>query len=229
MVDDATTTATETAAPTPETKKQKMSIEQSPDADWPEAWIMVDGEVEDQKAENRLEPNQPATVEMLRELGIEYWKMDADTFEYPVKAVPWDPKDAVDPRLKSIRDDRGYSYADIISIRPDLLPGYDEKVKAFFEEHIHNAEEIRYILDGSGYFDVRDKEDKWVRIHIKKGDLMTLPEGIYHRFTCDSTDYIKAMRLFIGEPIWTPFNRPQEEHPSRAKYVKEFVEEKKED
>jgi hypothetical protein len=34
----------------------------------------------------------------------------------------------------------GYSYADIISIRPDLLPGYDEKVKSFFEEHIHDAE-----------------------------------------------------------------------------------------
>ncbi len=90
--------------------------------------------------------------------------------------------------------------------------------------------EIRYILDGSGYFDVRDAQDKWVRIHIKKGDLMTLPEGIYHRFTCDETDYIKAMRLFIGQPVWTPFNRPQEDHPSRKAYVSSYVvEEKKED
>ena len=111
------------------------------------------------------------------------------------------------------------------------VPGYDDKVKAFFEEHIHDAEEIRYILDGQGYFDVRDLDDKWIRIHIKKGDLMTLPEGIYHRFTCDETDYIKAMRLFIGQPVWTPFNRPQEEHPSRKAYLSTFVEveEKKED
>jgi hypothetical protein len=76
-----------------------------------------------------------------------------------------------------------------------MLPGYDEKIKAFFEEHIHDAEEIRYIIDGSGYFDIRDKEDKWIRIWIKKGDLMTLPEGCYHRFTCDETDFIQAMRL----------------------------------
>jgi 1,2-dihydroxy-3-keto-5-methylthiopentene dioxygenase len=79
------------------------------------------------------------------------------------------------------------------------VPGYNDKVKAFFEEHIHDAEESRYILDGSGFFDIRDKQDKWIRIWTKKGDLITLPEGIYHRFSCDETDYIKAMRLFIGQ------------------------------
>jgi 1,2-dihydroxy-3-keto-5-methylthiopentene dioxygenase len=212
-----------------ESKKPKISIAMSPDEEWPEAWYMTEGDIDDQKKECRQEPNAKVDVEGMRKLGIAYWKMDAETYKYPVKAVPWDPKDAVDPRLKSIRDDRGYSYADIISIRPDLLPGYDEKIKAFFEEHIHDAEEIRYIIDGSGFFDVRDINDKWVRIHIKKGDLMTLPEGIYHRFTCDETDYIKAMRLFIGQPVWTPFNRPQEEHKSRKVYVSNFMEEKKEE
>lgn len=213
----------------PETKKMKTSVEQSPDEEWPEAWVMAD-EVEDQKAPNKLEPNVPVTADQMRELGIAFWKMDADSFSYPTKAIPWDPKDALDPRLQQIRDDRGYSYADIITVHPDHLPGYDEKVKAFFEEHIHDAEEIRYILGGSGYFDVRSKDDKWIRVHIKKGDLMTLPEGIYHRFTVDETDMIHAMRLFIGQPVWTPFNRPCEDHPSRKKFVEEYLsEEKKED
>jgi 1,2-dihydroxy-3-keto-5-methylthiopentene dioxygenase len=71
-------------------------------------------------------------------------------------------------------------------------------VKAFFEEHIHDAEEIRYILGGSGYFDVRDGKDNWIRIHVKKHDLITLPEGIYHRFSVDENNIIHAMRLFIG-------------------------------
>ena len=156
-----------------------------------------------------------------------YWKLDASAYEYPKISVPWDPKDAVDPKLNQIRDDRGYSYADIITVQADTLPDYETKVKAFFEEHIHDAEEIRYILGGSGYFDVRDKQDKWVRIHIKAGDLMTLPEGIYHRFTVDEADSIHAMRLFIGQPVWTPFNRPQEDHESRKKYVEGYLEEKK--
>jgi 1,2-dihydroxy-3-keto-5-methylthiopentene dioxygenase len=211
----------------PESKKAKMSVPESPDEEWPEAWYIAEGEVEDQKKENRQDPNVPAPVDAIRKLGIQYWKMDAENYTYPVKSVPWDPKDATDPRLKAIRDDRGYSYADIITVHPDHLPGFEDKVKSFFEEHIHDAEEIRYIVDGSGFFDVRDTDDKWVRVHVKKGDLMTLPEGIYHRFTCDEKDYIHAMRLFIGQPIWTPFNRPQEEHLSRKDYVGKFLEEKK--
>lgn len=33
----------------------------------------------------------------------------------------------------------------------------------------------------------------------------------------------QAMRLFVGAPVWTPLNRPQEENASRAKYLQQFA------
>ena len=43
---------------------------------------------------------------------------------------------------------------------------------------------------------------------------------MYHRFTTDKQNFIRARRFFVGEPIWTPINRPVgDEHPSRKDYV----------
>ncbi|CAI5475715.1 unnamed protein product [Closterium sp. Yama58-4] len=175
----------------------------------PEAWYMDDSS-DDQRLPHRLDPNQPCSLETLSELGILYWKLDADIWES-------------DPELKQIRKERNYSYEEVVNIHPDTLPNYEQKLKSFYEEHIHMDEEIRYILDGSGYFDVRDFEDRWIRIHTKKGDLIVLPAGIYHRFTLDSTNYVKALRLFVGEPVWTPYNRPADEMAARKEYLEKFA------
>ena len=39
---------------------------------------------------------------------------------------------------------------DQLEVSPATLPGYDAKIKAFFEEHVHTDEEIRYVLAGGG-------------------------------------------------------------------------------
>ena len=39
---------------------------------------------------------------------------------------------------------------------------------------------------------MRGDNERWVRIRMGKGDMITLPAGIYHRFTLDDANYIKV-------------------------------------
>lgn len=97
-------------------------------------------------------------------------------------------------RLEQIAKARNYPNRDEITVSPAALgSSYEEKINAFYDEHIHEDEELRYILKGTGYWDVRDAEDKWLRLTAGPGDLLILPAGIYHRFTVDESN-VRAHR-----------------------------------
>ncbi|KAI0395364.1 Acireductone dioxygenase ARD family [Xylariaceae sp. FL0594] len=128
--------------------------------------------------------------------------------------------------VDALARDRGYKNRDEITVSPEKMgDAYESKVRSFFDEHLHEDEEIRYIRDGQGYFDVRSRGDEWVRIQLEKDDLIILPAGIYHRFTTDENNYIQAMRLFKDEPKWTPLNRSGEldANEFRKAYVTQYV------
>lgn len=79
--------------------------------------------------------------------------------------------------MDALAEQRSYKNRDEITVSPTTLPNYEEKVKGFFHEHLHEDEEIRYIRDGAGFFDLRGVDDEWVRIALEKDDLLVMPAG----------------------------------------------------
>ncbi|XP_055331500.1 acireductone dioxygenase-like isoform X2 [Paramacrobiotus metropolitanus] len=173
------------------------------------AWYMQDP-VKDQFLENHLDPPQIVSQEDLhKRTGI---------FSAHIDLASTNENDA----LQNIPQASQCGYRDVVEISPEKMGDeFNKKVAIFFDEHLHTDEEVRFILAGSGYFDVRDCDDKWIRIACERGDFIVLPAGIYHRFTVDGRKYIKAMRLFAGVPVWTPHNRGQaaDQLPARDAYL----------
>jgi len=96
----------------------------------------------------------------------------------------------------------GYDHLDTVSITP--VRGIEEKLFAFEREHKHHEDEIRFITNGEGIFDIRDNNDHWIRIEVEIGDLLRLPAGRYHRFFLTQEKKIKATRFFQDKEGWIP-------------------------
>ncbi|GMT36134.1 hypothetical protein PFISCL1PPCAC_27431 [Pristionchus fissidentatus] len=173
------------------------------------AYFMKEASAEEgQKTPLRLS-DEIITVKDLEDTGCLAYKVDM--------SVDWEKA------VEKYSEDVGMRNRDIVRINPVTMPGYTEKLAIFFEEHLHTDPEVRFIMEGAGYFDIRDVKDRWIRIPVAKGDLLFLPAGIYHRFTTDETDSIVAMRFFKDAPCWEAHNRKKEETESMVER-KDYVE-----
>lgn len=154
---------------------------------------------------------EPVTLEQLGKLGVIYKFLNT--------------QDKVD----SLAKERNYKNRDTVNISLLSFKNNEDallaKLNVFYKEHLHEDEEIRYILDGDGYFDIRDSIlNKWIRVKVESGDLLIVPAGIYHRFTLTTSNYIKAMRLFQDEPKWLAINKPEaDENATHKEYLSSLL------
>ena len=181
-----------------------------------QAWKLTESVLESSTNAHHRKPqnNEEINLKTLENFGIFYQKLDLGTH---------DTYDENNPALSDYRKNNDYQFADILTVSKECLKNYDETLKCFYNEHFHPDDESRYVLEGAGYFDVRNENDEWIRVRIEKGDLITLPAGMYHRFALDEDQqFLKTVRMFVSEAMWTPIYRPNKDHFIRKEYLKKY-------
>ena len=78
----------------------------------------------------------------------------------------------------------------------------------FSREHTHIEDEVRYIMEGACTWDVRDKNNDWIRVNIVDHEYVIMPQGAYHRFFINlDPGHCKAKRIYRTKEGWAAVYR----------------------
>lgn len=132
-------------------------------------------------------------LEHLRQNGVTYERFELEDDAY------------VGP-LEQLKRARGYVEQDVVELGPDT-DKLDAICAKFADEHLHRDDEVRFVLAGEGVFDIRDDDDRWMRITVQPGDLIVVPKHRYHRFFLSESKQIRCVRLFQDSAGWVPHYR----------------------
>lgn len=139
------------------------------------------------------EPKDEIGVGKLNAEGIFYVQLPTELYAY---AEP----------LAALCAERGYIAQDQVHLSA-TTPNLEPLLNKFFSEHLHTDEEIRFVLEGEGIFDLRDVDDRWMRVHVVPGDLIIVPPNKYHRFALTDARLITCKRLFQNQDGWAAIHR----------------------
>jgi 1,2-dihydroxy-3-keto-5-methylthiopentene dioxygenase len=112
--------------------------------------------------------------------------------------------DAYSSELESFMEKGGYLTADVISINKST-ENYDAIRAKFLAEHTHSEDEIRFFVDGQGFFWFNLENEPVFNLLCQQGDLISVPAGTKHWFDAgESNPFVKAIRIFIDASGWVP-------------------------
>jgi 1,2-dihydroxy-3-keto-5-methylthiopentene dioxygenase len=108
--------------------------------------------------------------------------------------------------LDALKAERGYIEQDVVALAPET-PNLDAICAKFEGEHHHDDDEVRFVLEGEGVFDIRSRDDRFMRVVVEPGDLIVVPKARHHRFMLTERRSIRCVRLFKDTSGWVPHYR----------------------
>ncbi|HLQ77923.1 MAG TPA: cupin domain-containing protein [Terriglobia bacterium] len=143
-----------------------------------------------------------AIVEHLSSIGIDY-EVWAPTHPTSSDAPQEEILAAYSAEIDRLKARGGYVTADVINVTAQT-PGLDAMLAKFSREHLHDEDEVRFIVAGRGVFHIHPPNASVVAIEVEPGDLIRVPRGTWHWFDLCADRQIRAIRLFQDPSGWTP-------------------------
>ena len=140
-----------------------------------------------------LDTQTPISAETLRAEGVHYAQHDVDEASYRKP-------------IDQLKQRNGYIEEDVVALSP-ATPGIDALCEKFLGEHLHDEDEVRFVLEGEGVFDIRSRDDRYMRVAVERSDLIVVPAKRYHRFMLTDSRSIRCVRLFKDQAGWVPHYR----------------------
>jgi 1,2-dihydroxy-3-keto-5-methylthiopentene dioxygenase len=140
-------------------------------------------------------PSQAIGLDELAGVGVLSWRVPPDEAERAAT-------------IERIKREHGYVDEDFVELGAET-PNLDAICAKFDREHYHTEDEVRFVVAGAGIFDVRDDDDRWIRIEVVEGDIIVIPARKHHRFYLTEEKHIRCMRLFANHDGWAPLYRAE--------------------
>ncbi|WP_068082546.1 1,2-dihydroxy-3-keto-5-methylthiopentene dioxygenase [Novosphingobium rosa] len=103
-------------------------------------------------------------------------------------------------QVETLKARAGYRSEDVVRMTPDHPMRVALRQK-FLSEHVHDDDEVRFFVEGSGLFCIHHKGAVYA-LTCTAGDLIVLPAGTRHWFDTGEQPLFTAIRLFISHEGW---------------------------
>lgn len=110
---------------------------------------------------------------------------------------------ALDNYFEELKQTAGYQSRDLVVIHPEI-PNLDAMLSKFDKCHIHEDDEVRYIVAGKGIFGFVRPDGSQVELTVQPEEYINVPANTEHWFYLTGEKRVKAVRYFVSTEGWIP-------------------------
>lgn len=138
-------------------------------------------------------------IEILKPYGVLFENWEAST-KLSIDDSQETILKAYEHKLNPFMEKNGFESADVINVDKST-PNIETIREKFLAEHTHSEDEVRFFVDGEGYFYFHFT-DEVVKLHCVAGDFISVPAGYKHWFDLAPAYSVKAIRVFSNTEGW---------------------------